>query len=123
MGSKISFTVLYRKMENRELLKAIKEMMDQAIQAKADADQEEMKQEIRASQEQVASLISRIEASQAKMDAETKTNQEMLARMEAKTDVNLKEMREDIISGQAEMRSTIGAIEEKMEAVIQSLRA
>jgi hypothetical protein len=59
------------------------------MKAKADADREEGK------------------ANQAKMDAKMKTYHEMLARMEAKTDINLKEM-----------RSTVDAIEEKMDAWI-----
>jgi hypothetical protein len=58
------------------------------MKAKADADREERR-------------------GQAKMDAEMKTYQEMLARMEAKTGINLKEL-----------RSTIGAIEEKVGAWI-----
>jgi hypothetical protein len=38
-------------------------------------------------------------------------------------DVNTKCMQEDIKSGQVEMRSTIGAIKEKMEAAIHSIRS
>jgi hypothetical protein len=37
-------------------------------------------------------------------------------------DINTKSIREDIKSGQAEMRSTIGAIEENMEAAIHSIQ-
>jgi phenylpyruvate tautomerase PptA (4-oxalocrotonate tautomerase family) len=49
------------------------------------------------------------------MKEEIRTNQ-------AKIDVNLKEMREEI-TGQAEMRSTLSAIEEKMEVAFHSLMA
>jgi hypothetical protein len=57
------------------------------IEADRRTDRDEMKQKIKANQEQ------------------------MLAKMEA----NTKAIREDIKTGQAEMRSTVGAIEEKMD--------
>jgi hypothetical protein len=56
---------------------------------------------------------------QEKMAANTKAHQEqMLAKMEA----NTKAMSEDIKSGRAGMRSTVGAIEEKMDAWIANMR-
>jgi hypothetical protein len=42
---------------------------------------------------------------------------------QAKTDKNLKDMKEEIKSGQAEKKSTVSAIEEKMEAAKYSMRA
>jgi hypothetical protein len=71
-----------------ELLKAIKEM----IVANTKAMQEDMKAMADGKEQmkaQVSSLVSRLEANQ------------------AKTDVNLNEMREEIKSGQAEMRSIV----------------
>jgi hypothetical protein len=54
-----------------------------------------------------------------KMDASTKANQEqMLAKMEA----NTKAMLEDIKSGQAEMRSIVGTIEEKIDTWMANMR-
>jgi hypothetical protein len=56
-----------------------------------EADREEMKAEIGAGQEKVASLVTCIEANQ------------------AKTDVNLNEMRKATKSGQSKMNSTVSA--------------
>jgi hypothetical protein len=52
-----------------------------------------------------------------------KAIKEIMDAQQEKKDVNIKEMREEIKCGQAEMRTTVSAIEEKMEAVIHSLRA
>jgi hypothetical protein len=56
-----------------------------------EADRKTDREEIKAGQEQMTSLISRLEANQ------------------AKTDVNLKEIREESKFGQAEMRSIVNA--------------
>jgi hypothetical protein len=37
-------------------------------------------------------------------------------------DANLKDLKEDIQSAQAEMRSIVGAVEEKMDACIANIR-
>jgi hypothetical protein len=50
-----------------------------------------------------------------KVEAKMEVNQ-------AKTKVNLKEMREEIKHDQAEMRFTVSAIEEKMDAWIANVR-
>jgi hypothetical protein len=55
---------------------------------------------------------------EAKMDANQKKTDDSQQRM----DVNLKEIREDIKSGQAEMRSIVEAIEEKMDAWIADIK-
>jgi CO dehydrogenase/acetyl-CoA synthase alpha subunit len=52
-----------------------------------------------------------IRNNQTKMGAETKTNQEMLARMETKVDVT-----------QAEMKSIVNALQEKLNAWIANTR-
>jgi hypothetical protein len=100
------------KIENRDLLKALKEMMvtqigfiaaeRKAIQVKADSNRKERKADR--------------EGLLAKLEAKIKANQ-------AKTNVKLKEMREEIKSGEAEMRSRVSDIGEKMEAAVRSLRA
>jgi hypothetical protein len=61
-------------------------------------------EEIRAGQEEMASLVSPIEANQ------------------AKTDLNLKEKKEEINSGQAEMSSIVSAIAENMGASIHFIQ-
>jgi hypothetical protein len=48
--------------------------------------------------------------------------EEMLARMQEKMDANTKATQEDIKSGKAEMRSIVGAIEEKMDVWIANIR-
>jgi hypothetical protein len=56
-----------------------------------------------------------MEANEPKKNAEMKADwEEMTARLEAKTGINWKEMKEEIKSGQAEMKSTVSAIEEKL---------
>jgi hypothetical protein len=64
---------------------------------------------------------------QAKTDANRKADQEhvleMLAKMESNQERRNASQRGEIKSGQAEMRSTVSAIEGKMEAAIHSLRA
>jgi hypothetical protein len=58
---------------------------------------------------------------QEKADADRKANREDLKEMmEEMMNVTLKEMSEEIRSGQAEMRSTISAIKEKLETAFHS---
>jgi uncharacterized protein (DUF885 family) len=87
---------------NQARMKAIQEQMD-ANQAKTKADQKanQEKAKAKADQEELKGMMN---ATQERMDANTKS------------------MQEDIKSGQAEMRSATGAIEEKMDAWIANMK-
>jgi hypothetical protein len=76
---------------NQEHMKEIMESQIGSLVSRMEADRKTNQEEIRASLEQMASLVSQIEANY------------------AKTDVNLQEMREEITSGQAKMRSIVNA--------------
>jgi hypothetical protein len=82
-------------------MKQIIEML-KAMQEKADADRKA---------DQVEA-----EANQAKAEADREDLKGMLNVTQERLDANTKSMQENIKSGQAEMRSAIGAIEEKMDA-------
>jgi hypothetical protein len=57
-----------------------------------------------------------------RLEAKTDANQMKTDNNQERMDVNLKEMREDIKSGQAEMRSIVGAFQEKMDQCAASRR-
>jgi hypothetical protein len=79
------------------------------VREKADANMKYMQEEIRTNQEKV-------DANLKELKEDIKTNQ-------AKTDVNLEGLRKEIPSGQVEMRSTVNAIEEKLDAAVHYMRA
>jgi hypothetical protein len=81
--------------------------MRELLLAKMDTNQAGMK----AVQEQTDTY-------QAKIDADSEASRENL---NERMDANTKSMQEEIKSGQVEMKSTTGAIEEKMEAAIHSI--
>jgi hypothetical protein len=97
------------------MMKAIQERMEANIKAMQEwmekqigsllSDRDELKQEIRADQEQML----------AKMEANTKATQERM-------DKNLKDLKEDIKFGQVEVRSIVRAFHDKMDACIANRR-
>jgi uncharacterized protein (DUF885 family) len=66
----------------------------------------------------IQQMLELLLANQAKAEADREELKGMMNATQERMDANTKSMREDIKSGQAEMRSTIGAIEEKMDAWI-----
>jgi hypothetical protein len=60
-------------------------------------------------------MIERLLAGQAKAEADREV-------LKGITDANTKSMREDIKTGQAEMRSIVGALQEKMDACVARMR-
>jgi multidrug resistance efflux pump len=78
-------------MENMELLKAMREMMER----------------------QIGSLASKIDANQAKAEADMKAEREETKANQARMEVSLK----------GEMRLTASAIEKRMEAIVHSIRS
>jgi hypothetical protein len=114
---------------NFKLLKALQEIMDAnqtKILAKIDANQAKTNVEMKAMQ-------GKMDANEANTNAEMKADREqMLAKIGAnqeKTDdkqeginENLRKMREEIKSGQAEMKATINAIQEKMNVWVAEMK-
>jgi flagellar basal body-associated protein FliL len=134
-------------MDNMELLKAMNEMMD-ANQAKVDANMKtnqemlaKMEPRIEDNNEKFEvfqdTIVSWIDVNQVKTDAnikemmarleaiqaETKTDrEEMLARIDTNQERMNASLKEEIKYSQAEMRSTVSALEKKMDTWIVNMK-
>jgi hypothetical protein len=69
-------------------------------------------------QQMMECLLAKMEVKQAEVNTKMDANQTKTDNNQEVMDVNLKEMREEIKSGEVQMKSTVNAFQEKMDASI-----